>query len=269
MEEEHLSYSQLNQWLGCQKQFYYQRMERLQPQDLSSNLIVGSAYHSAAEMYHKAKLSGEKPVTHSEMVDVFEQILLEEEAENLINWGKSSREAEVKKADGVFNAFLTGQVENEVVAVEQMIRIDIEGLPPVIGRVDLIERTSTNEIVIVDLKTSATKPSLSSDPYVLNDIDGSHQMTLYQMWAEKEFQQTPIKLRMDYLVKSTRSPSYLRLETKRTEADIAGLKTLLISVWGQIQMTKAGVIDPLPMRSFRCNGCGYRAICNTRSAQAA
>ena len=268
MEEEHLSYSQISQWLGCQRQFWFQRIEQAEPMDVSSSLIIGSAYHSAVEMYYKAKLKGESDVKHNEMIAVFEQILLEEEADKIINYGRSSRDAEITKADGVFKAFLDGQEESEVVDVEKMFRLDLEGLPPIIGRIDLIERTKEG-LVIVDLKTSASKPSRSSDSHVPDDIDGSHQMTLYQIWAEQEFPDEKIGLRMDYMIKSVKNPTFLKLKTQRNQQDKDRLCSIIKSVYGQIQMARAQVIEALPMRSFRCNGCGYRAICNQESSIAA
>lgn len=260
-EPEHLSFSQINQWLGCQTQYWKQRVEEQEPIDTSSNLVLGTSYHAAIEMHYRAKINGEKPVTLEEMLDVFEQLILEEEAKTFINWGRSNRDSEVRKAEGVFKAFLDGQQESEVVAVEEMFKLELNGLPPIIGRVDLIEKDADGTIILVDFKTSATKPSQSNDPHVPNDIDASHQMTLYQMWAKTAFPDSTIGLRMDYLIKSSRSPSYLRLSTTRSERDEQKLTDLLRRIWGQIQMAKAGVIEVVPQRSFRCNGCGYRNTC--------
>ena len=91
MENSHLSFSQINQWLGCQKQYSYQRIEKLDPIDVSSNLIIGSAYHTVLEMFFKAKMDNEKLVQINEMINLFEHLLLEEEDGKIINWGRSDR----------------------------------------------------------------------------------------------------------------------------------------------------------------------------------
>lgn len=262
-EEEQLSFSQINQWLGCQKQYWFQRVEELEPMDVGAGLVVGTAYHTAVEMYFRAKMHQEVPISLEEILDVFEHVILEEESTKVINWGRSSRYDEVKKATGVLQAFLEVQEtnENEVVAVEEMFRLDLPELPPVIGRVDLIERAKSGSLVIVDFKSSATKPSSSSDPHVLGDVDSSHQMTLYQMWAKQKYPDQQVNLRMDYLVKSARNPLYLQLSTQRLQEQEAALLGLLQDVWEQISMAKAGVIHALPIRSFRCTGCGFRQTC--------
>ena len=265
---DHLSYSQINQWLGCQSQYWYQRIEELKPMDISSSLIVGSAYHTTAEMYYNARMKNHKPVGLNEMIDVFEHILEEEDNEQRVNWGRSNLKDEVIKAEGCFKAFLEGQDESEIVAVEELFKLELDNLPPIIGRIDLIERNKAGDIIIVDLKTAATKPSSSFDPFVLGDIDASHQMTLYKMWAQNEYPDENILLRMDYLIKSKKNPSFMKVFTERTQSEMVSLENLIRSVYNQIQMAQAGVINPLPVRSFRCNGCGYRAACSMQSVAA-
>jgi CRISPR/Cas system-associated exonuclease Cas4 (RecB family) len=231
------------------------------PIDISSNLVLGTSYHSAIEMHYRAKMQGEKPVSLDEMLHLFEQLILKEESQSFINWGRSNRVSEIQKAEGVFKVFLEGQQECDVVAVEEMFKLELEGLPPILGRIDLIEKDSSGALILVDFKTSATKPSQSHDPHIPSDIDASHQMTLYQIWAKRAFPSSNIGLRMDYLIKSSKTPRYMRLNTSRTQREEANLIQLIQRIWSQIQMAKAGVIEPVPQRSFRCNGCGYRNSC--------
>jgi len=261
-QEDHISFSQINQWLGCQKQYWLQRVMKQEPVDVSSALIVGTAYHTAVEMFYKARMARDKPVSHMELISVFERVILEDEGKQVINWGRSNRDKEIEKADGVFQAFLDEEQENEVIAVEKMFRLDIEGLPPVIGRVDLVEQDKSGAIVIIDFKSAATKPSVSSDIHVPGDVDSSHQMTLYQMWGKQNWPEQDIKLRMDYLIKSVRNPVFLPIKTTRSEEQEKQLVVLMKSVYEQIQMSKAGVINAVPVRSWKCNGCGHRVNCN-------
>jgi enoyl reductase-like protein len=168
-------------------QYWKQIVEHQEPIDVSINLVLGSFHHSAIEMLFRAKQNGDKIVDLNEMLTIFEHLILEEESRPFINWGKTNRQAEVKKAEGVFKAILEGQVDSEVIAVEEMFNLDLEGLPSILGSVDLIERNSDGHTVLVDFRASATKPSKSSDSNISNDIDASHQMTLYQMWAKGVF----------------------------------------------------------------------------------
>lgn len=260
-EIEHISFSQISQWMGCQKQYWLQRIEEAEPVDVGASLVIGTAYHAALEVFYKARMKGDVPVGLNELVAIFEQVILEEEAGSVVNWGRTNRDTEVTKATGVFKVFLENVQDLEVVGVEKMFRLDVDDLPPILGRVDLIERDKQGALVIVDFKSASARPSTSTDIYVPGDVDASHQMTLYQLWAKQAYPNTPIKLRMDYFIKSAKNPLCLRMESTRSSEDEHRLVQLMISAWGQIQMAKAGVIEPLPIRSFRCGGCGYRARC--------
>lgn len=268
MSEDHISISQLNEWLGCQQQYAYHRIEKLPACDLSGAMIFGSAVHTAIEAYYKGRILA-KEVGLVEMTQVFELYVHETEQESIINW-KSTKETEIEKAKKIFEVFLEGQTWNRPLEVEKMIRLEIEGLEvPLIGRIDLIEEDPrTGEIIIVDFKTAAAKPYLNSGGGVINDIDGNDQLTAYGIWAQKEFPEHGIGMRLDFLVK-TKEPSYLKLKTSRSEAQESALMESLRRTWNQINMARAGVISPVAVRSFRCSGCGYRNICPAQLGQIA
>jgi hypothetical protein len=83
MENNHLSFSQINLRLGCQKQYSYQRIEKSDSIDVNFNLIIGSAYHTVLEMFFRAKMNNESQVQINEMINLFEYLLLEEEDEKI------------------------------------------------------------------------------------------------------------------------------------------------------------------------------------------
>ena len=259
---DHISISQVNEWLGCQQQYFFHRIAEEKPIDVSSALIIGTAYHTAIQFYYEHRMKGEN-VIFPELHGVFEQALMEEQTEVEINWGRSNKNDQIEIAKNVFDAFLKGQSNNKVVSVEQMFRFDLEGLPiPIIGRTDLVEYDERDDsIIVVDFKSSATKPVQSHEPMVPSDLDANHQMTLYGMWAKHTYPGKRIKLRMDYLIKSKKNPAYLKLDTSRTKLQEESLSRIIKSTWNQIQMARGGVIEPLPVRSWKCSGCGYRDRC--------
>jgi len=215
----------------------------------------------ALETYFDAKKQGFPIPTMATLLNIFDEVIREEEDCHTINWGRTTREAELQMAEAVLGAYFKELTGNEVLAVEEMFRLDLPGLPPLIGRIDLIERDWVGNIVIVDFKTASAKPSSSTDPYVPGDVDATDQMTIYQLWAKTAFPGQVVKLRLDYLIKSSKNPVAIRYGTVRTEADEQRLTSVLRRTWNQIQMARAGVIEAIPTRSFRCAGCGYRHLC--------
>ena len=87
-------------------------------------------------------------------------------------------------------------------------------------------------------------------------------MTLYGLWAKKQYPGKSTRLRMDYLIKSKRTPSLQKYETNRTEVQEQALAMLFAKVYNHISMLRAEVIDPLPVASWKCSGCGYRHACH-------
>ena len=254
-EIHHLSISQINEYLGCSQQYFYHRITELEPCDVSSALVVGSAIHSAIEHFNILKKEG---VTTglTEMEALFRQCILNDEEDQSVNYGRASREEVFKLAPIWLQAFLDTQNEKErVLRVEDSFEIMLPGLPvPVVGRVDAVLEDEEGAVVVVDYKTASAKPSSS-------DISSNLQMTLYGIWAKRAFPNSQIKLRMDYLIKSKRIPSFMKMPTTRTEIQEQALAMLFTKVYNHISMLRAEVIDPLPVSSWKCGGCGYRHAC--------
>ncbi|MBF0202029.1 MAG: PD-(D/E)XK nuclease family protein [Desulfamplus sp.] len=110
--------------------------------------------------------------------------------------------------------------------------------------------------------TSSTKPARSNEDLVPDEIDSNIQMTVYQLAMKERYPDKKLQLRMDYLVKA-KTPSYMKLNTERTMRQEEEAMQVFRRVWNQVEMMKSGVIEAVPMRSFRCAGCSYRALCST------
>ena len=79
---DHLSFSQINEFIGCSQQYYFHRITELEPMDVSSGLVVGSAYHAAIASFYDFMKKGSE-LDLSGMMQVFEQCLLEDEAKQM------------------------------------------------------------------------------------------------------------------------------------------------------------------------------------------
>lgn len=252
---DHLSVSQVNEYLGCSQQYYYHRIAKLEACDVSSSLVAGSAFHAAAEYFNVLKKKGIK-ASLSEMTELFRQYVSVEEKESIVNWGKGCRNDLLLEGERWLESFLEAQDKKaHVVKVEERFEIMLPGIPvPIVGRVDVVLEDHEGDICVVDYKTASTKPS----EY---DIENNLQMTLYGLWAKRVFPNRQIKLRMDYLVKSKRCPKFLSFETSRSEFQEQSLCVLFRKVYNHIAMLRAEVIDPLPVMTRKCFGCGFRHAC--------
>jgi RecB family exonuclease len=241
---DHLSVSQLNEYLGCSQQYFYHRIAELEPIDTPSALVVGSAIHSAIEHYHLMGTNGVE-VKCTELVQLFEQYLKDEEEARPVNYGKSNRDEQVQGGSLWLGAFLDGQegTEERVLHIEKAFELLLPGLAvPIVGRVDAVMEDHEGNIIVVDYKTAATKPSVS-------DINSNPQMTLYGIWAKQNWKNRNTGLRMDYIIKSKKTPAFLQYDTARSELQEYKLTLLFKKVHNHILMLRAEVIDPLPQPS--------------------
>lgn len=262
-EIDHLSVSQVNEYLGCSQQYFYHRIAELDPCDVSSSLVVGSAFHAALEHFNIMKKKRVQ-VNHSELSAVFEQYILDESKACDINWGKTSKENVLFEGGRWLQTFLeTDNPKEKVLQVEESFELKLPEMPiPIVGRVDLVVEDEDGAVCVIDYKTASAKPSA-------NDIASNLQMTLYGLWAKRRYPGRVINLRMDYLIKSKRAPSMQKYESVRTEIQEQALVMLFRKVYNHISMLRAEVIDPLPVASWKCIGCGFRKLCNFKLDTAA
>lgn len=254
-EIDHLSISQINEFLGCSQHYFYHRIAEFDPCDVSSSLVIGSAFHSAIEHFNVMKIDGIE-VGLSELNSVFQQCLLNDENEKVVNWGKTSREEVFREGEPWLEAFVNSQNPDEnVLIAEEAFEMNLPGIPvPVIGRVDAVLEDKNGDICVIDYKTAGARPSAT-------DLSQNLQMTLYGIWAKQRFPNSEIKLRLDYLIKSKREPFLQKYEINRTEIQEQALSLLFKKVYNHISMLRADVIEPLPVASWKCTGCGYRNLC--------
>ena len=143
-----------------------------------------------------------------------------------------------------------------MIAIEEPFRIELDaGLPPLVGKIDLIEIETapdgTRHLCLTDFKTAARKPTL--------DDLGSDQAQLYGraavgMGMVNAFR-LPLALRY-LVVTKTKHPEVHILEVENTPRDWRRLTEKIRQCWRGM---RAGVVFPAP--SWRCPGCGHARLC--------
>jgi RecB family exonuclease len=136
-----------------------------------------------------------------------------------------------------------------VLGVEEEFHFQIEGLPDFMGFIDTIQQMPTGEIVVVDLKTAARKPSEFQ-------IRNNDQITAYSLGIEAlGFVSESTCYRLDYLMKTAKS-ELVRYGTERTSEDNRRFLKTTSGVWRAIQEE---IWFPKP--DWYCASCQYQTAC--------
>jgi len=179
-QEEHTSFSAVNTFLRCPRQYRYRYVQRETPEFTSDDLIFGSAFHRVvAGFYVTLKTTGER-LPPSKLSEDWEIALERElsEAKAPVRF-KRSKEDLLAQGKVMLEVYAESVNPRRIVAVEVPFCLPIddprtgEVLPvKLIGAVDLIEADDAGNLVVVELKTAAKKWSEG-------DVEMSLQGSLY------------------------------------------------------------------------------------------
>ncbi|MCL2001286.1 MAG: PD-(D/E)XK nuclease family protein, partial [Planctomycetes bacterium] len=262
-DEPHLSHSQCRSYAGCSLAWWLSR--RCDPEFVASNLIFGASFHAALDAYYQARLEGREAVLEDLLI-AFTKHWADELAGQqghpplpVKYTAKEEGEAGMRAlAERMLAAFLEHQRQqpSEVIAIEEHFRVEVDSnLPPLVGRIDLIEIVTGGDgkrkLCLTDFKTAARKPSL-------DDI-GMDQLLIYGKAAVglglvNAFR-LPLELRY-LVVTKTKNPEVITVPVSSSPRDWPRLAEKIRQCWRGM---RAGVVFPSP--SWRCSGCGYAKLC--------
>ena len=243
----HWSYSAINQYANiCSLQYYFQRVAKLPPERVSSNLIFGSAIHAAlSEFVTSHKLDDAK--------NLFETRLRAAYGDKIPVEGDTLEDLLVK-GPKMLDAYAESMKDEEVVAVGREFAVplvDRDGQlldRPLVGELDLVVKDAKGRLVVVDWKTAARR---KSDDEVAGDL----QATVYSYAIAQLFDERPL-FRFDVLLK-TKEPAVERYYTARDERDFKRF----VEIVKQVEKGVAAGVHIPADRSFYCNGCAFRSAC--------
>ncbi len=244
---DHLSYPQISTYLTCPLRYKFQYLEQFPPAFTSAALAFGSAIHEAVAAFYQTYLEGDvlKP---DQMLDVYRDVWRQKEDSRFFNGDDEiSLLMRAEQLLGVFHESF--EPSTTVLGVEEFFAVDMENLPPFQGYIDLIERSLTGQVSVVDLKTATKKPSKGN-------IQSNLQLTAYSLGASGlGFDPEDLNLRLDVLVK-TANPDLVRYETRRTEEDRKRFIKLVQQVWKGIEAEVW-----FPKQDWHCQQCAFSAPC--------
>ena len=215
----HWSYSQLNQYMRCPLQYFFERILKLPRSFVPSGLVFGSAIHEALAEYHR-NLQNNLAIRPESIRERFLLSWQDREDVGPIQFGKSeTRDDLVDKGAAILDRYLEEPPPANIVAVEEEMMVPLYNSrgellhKPLIAIVDLLCRDEDG-LAVVEFKTSKRK-------YGEAELETALQATTY-IHAIQERHGEPVSLHYCVLVK-TKTPQIQRLTTDRTQQDIGRL----------------------------------------------
>lgn len=150
---DHLSHSQVTSFTSCPRAWTYRYVERAQPERTPAALAFGIALHEGLAVANEAALLSTEADSRGVFLRRWREALDDNAAP--IHYGRDDADDLLAKGLALVAAY---QPPPGIIGVEEAIEVELDpALPPVVGRIDLIRRDEQGELVLVDLKTSASK----------------------------------------------------------------------------------------------------------------
>lgn len=232
-----LSATALETYETCPLQFKLEREWRI-PGETPAAIEYGASMHRVLRTYYDA-LRFHRPKRDEELLELFRQDLAQANIEDSYQYELYQRQGRQQLLD--FLALARRTPPPEVLETEHEFKIRI-GQATVVGRIDRVDRSTLDHVVIVDYKTGK--------PRSQQDADESLQLSIYALAAREIWGHAPDRLVFynledNTMVRSTRSS--FQLEQARLKVEDVAEKII------------AGKFDAKP--GFHCSFCTYRNLC--------
>ena len=262
-ELDHLSQSSISQMQRCGRQFYLQRVARIEPAFRNAALVVGSVFHAAVASILSAVRDGieiTKDSALAALASLWEAELAVETPP--IRWGKrESPDSQFKLLKAMVSTFLTDGLPAfqgvEILGIETHMRVPLvrsDGCvleTPLVAIADVIVRDADGNVTVVDFKTSGKG---LSDQYVETGI----QPSAYLM-AAKHAGLGDARFEYHILTKKAK-PSYSVVPVVRTQKDLDRLWDIAAQVERAV---RHGLYMPTSPDGWACASCPWSAACRT------
>ena len=248
----YLSWSAISTYLRCPLKYEFHYLDQFPEEFVSSNLIFGSAIHSALEAYFNEHLASGRVLGVERLLEVYHEEWSQADLA-AVQFGKSEDLAGLGSlAERMLQAFLASDLSRpagSIIGIEEELRSPvIADCPDLLARLDLMVETD-EAFVVTDFKTARSRWS-SGD---VNAAEG--QLIVYHELV-RQFADKPIRLQFAVITK-TKQPEVEIQPVAADPARIERIRQLIQRVWASIQ---AGNFYPVP-NAMNCPTCGYRDRC--------
>jgi len=168
-----LSYSSVSQYLECPLKYKFIYIDKF-PKAKKPSLSFGDSLHKALHYFYNVKTPQPPPLDE----------LLKFYKDNWNRGGYRSEEEERQYSEygkQLLTEFYAKHIKGFHIpfATEKDFNIEVEGVP-VTGKIDRIEKLSSNKIEVIDYKSN-------KEPFTLNRLKKDYQLSMYQMGVEESF----------------------------------------------------------------------------------
>jgi len=250
MEKKYLSFTQLNMFLRCPRQYEFRYIYDLKIPP-SGAMVQSKVWHETLEKNYRQKVHSDTDLPLSDMQDYFatryDQVLNNEE----VCFEENENPAQLKDQGvsivATHHKIIAPKVRPVMVEEEFCISLGSEFPFELKGIWDLIEAEGT----IVDNKAYSRTPNQ-------DEINKDLQFTVYSLGYRALKKQIEKNLRMDAIIK-TKQPKAVQIQTSRTNEDCRWLLNLIEKVALAIEK---GIFYPNP-NGWHCSPrfCGYWERC--------
>ncbi len=140
----------------CPRKWHYDKVMQAPRERVGSALVFGCAVHDALAAVNEATLAGESIDAQAAFLTTWKAGVA---GDTPVHYGKDDADDLVSKGKTLVSAYVP---PSGIIGVEQPFRIQLDDLPPIEGRIDLIRKEGDN-LILADLKTSGTKVVTETD----------------------------------------------------------------------------------------------------------
>ena len=253
---QHLSYSSINQYRMCPKQFFFRKIAGVPEECKSASLIFGGAIHKAAERLHESKIMGRALPEIEYLLFEFDTAwAMEAESGPEVVYPKGdsaeSLRATAAKMLAVYREHFSKQT-GEIIAIEHEALIPlVSDTVPLKARIDLVS-IEGDSLVVDDLKTAKSRYSAAKIQEALP------QLVVYAAVVSRmvrELGLVRVRPRFTVITKAVH-PVVQVIEPVATQDDVVRLKELVTET--------AHAIDKqvFPRREgWQCAQCPFAKRC--------
>lgn len=266
----HVSASSLRVLMECPRQFFLQYIRGLPREQISGRMILGTAIHSALEVFYTALMVGSSEPGLNQLVGIAVKRLKAEFSGPVLIELKEGEDQKALTAEctRILSAFLEEPYRpHKVLGVEAPFGIALVDPDTatklfdevVVGFFDLVVQEPDGSVAIVDHKVTARMavPKCTS-----MDV----QLGMYGWAGDQLFGNArPVRLRHHVLVRNKKSIRTDVVDIPRAAGDATEAFEAICS---GIELIHVSVGHPRPEallgrhRSWRCSGCAYKERCD-------
>lgn len=249
----YLSYSQIDAFGICPRQYKYKRILRI-PTPPSASQTLGNIIHQTLKIFYQKQLSVSEKLKVDDLLEILKNNWASQGFKNKTGESKNKQGAKKMLQNYYKKGFDFGNI-GQTLALEQPFNFKLTPTLKIGGVIDRVDNLKDNEIEIIDYKTGSRIPKQK-------DVDGNDQLTLYAL-AASTIKDLPfhrplskITLSLYFLDKG------VKLSSKRTQKQIDKTKKKIVDLVKQLEKTR---YLPKPNKPFPCDYCEYKLLCDAWS----